>query len=479
MGQARVVTRFAPSPTGFLHIGGARTALFNWLFSRRHGGEFRLRIEDTDRARSTQDAIDAIFDGLAWLGLDHDGAVVFQSQRGDRHRETAERLLSCGDAYRCYATEEEIAIARSRARKENRPVLFQSPWRDRDPRNAPDLPYVVRLKAPQSGSVRIHDAVAGDVGWNAETIDDLVLLRSDGSPTYMLAVVVDDHDMGISHVIRGNDHLGNAGRQALIYRACGWDLPTFAHIPLIHGPDGKKLSKRHGAVGVAEYRKEGYIPEAMRNYLARLGWSHGDDELFSTNEAVKWFDLGSVGSSPSRFDSRKLDSVSAHHLRASDDDMLTDQLAEWLLETGGQPLLDTQRDTLRRAMQVLKQNAKRLPDILDRATCLLSRPTPPGLDDLSAELDLDLEKAGDLVELARMHVILDDECGDDLDARIRGVAERADVKPAKVFKLLRAVLAGSGVRNAPSVSDLVQLLGKEECSTRFDRISGRIQTVDG
>ena len=473
------MTRFAPSPTGFLHIGGARTALFNWLFSKRHGGEFRLRIEDTDRARSTQDAIDAIFDGLGWLGLDHDGTVVFQSQRSDRHRETAERLLTCGSAYRCYATEEEIAIARDRARKENRPVLFQSPWRDQDPRNAPDQPFVVRLKTPQSGTVRIHDAVAGDVGWKAETIDDLVLLRSDGSPTYMLAVVVDDHDMGISHVIRGNDHLGNSGRQALIYRACGWELPTFAHIPLIHGPDGKKLSKRHGAVGVAEYRKAGYIPEAMRNYLARLGWSHGDDELFSTNEAVKWFDLGSVGSSPSRFDSKKLDSVSAHHLRASDDDVLTELLADWLLLTGRQPFHVTQSDTMRRAMPVLKQNAKRLPDILDRATCLLSRPTPPGLDDLSADLDLDLEKAGELVELAHMHVILDNDFSDDVDARIRGVAERANVKPAKVFKLLRAVLVGVGIRNAPSVSDLVQLLGKEECSTRFERISVRIQTVNG
>ena len=479
MGQARVVTRFAPSPTGFLHIGGARTALFNWLFSKRHGGQFRLRIEDTDRARSTQDAIDAIFDGLCWLGLDHDGAVVFQSQRSDRHRETAERLLSCGNAYRCYATGEEIAIARDRARKENRPVLFQSPWRDRDPRNAPDRPFVVRLKTPQNGTVRIHDAVAGDVGWKAETIDDLVLLRSDGSPTYMLAVVVDDHDMRISHVIRGNDHLGNAGRQALIYRACGWDLPTFAHIPLIHGPDGRKLSKRHGAVGIAEYRKAGFIPEAMRNYLARLGWSHGDDELFSTDDAVTWFDLESVGSSPSRFDSKKLESVSAYHLRASDDDVLTELLSEWLLETGRRPLLGNQRDTMRRAMPVLKQNAKRLPDILDRATCLLSRPTAPGLDDLSAELDLDLEKANELVELARTHVILDDGFTDEPDVRIRGVAERANVKPAKVFKLLRAVLAGAGVRNAPSVSDLVQLLGKEECSARFERISGRIQASNG
>ncbi len=478
MGQARVVTRFAPSPTGSLHIGGARTALFNWLFSKRHGGAFRLRIEDTDRARSTQDAIDTIFDSLGWLGLDHDGAVVYQSQRSGRHRETAERLLSCGNAYRCYATEREIAIERDRARKENRPVLFQSPWRDKDLRKAPDRPFVVRLKAPRNGTVRIHDAVAGDVGWKADTIDDLVLLRSDGSPTYMLAVVVDDHDMGISHVIRGNDHLGNAGRQALIFRACGWDLPIFAHIPLIHGPDGKKLSKRHGAVGVAEYRESGFIPEAMRNYLARLGWSHGDDELFSTENAVKWFDLGSVGSSPSRFDSKKLDSVSAYHLRVADDDVLTEQLSEWLLETGRQPLLDNQRDTIRRAMPVLKQNAKRLPDILERATCLLYRPTPPGLGELSAELDLDLEEADELVELVRMHVILDDEFAGDPVVRIRGVAEGANVKPAKVFKLLRSVLSGAGVRNAPSVSDLVQLLGREECSARFERISGRIQTVN-
>ena len=478
MGQERVVTRFAPSPTGFLHIGGVRTALFSWMFSRRHGGEFRLRIEDTDRARSTQDAIDVIIDGLSWLGLDHDGDVVFQSQRGDRHREVVERMLSRGHAYRCYATEEEIAIERERARKENRAVLYQSPWRDADPRNTPDRPFAVRLKTPQSGMVRIHDTVAGDVGWKAETIDDLVLLRSDGSPTYMLAAVVDDHDMEISHVIRGSDHLGNAGRQALIYRACGWDLPIFAHVPLIHGQDGKKLSKRHGAVGVAELRESGFTPEAMRNYLARLGWSHGDDELFSTEEAVSWFDLESVGSSPSRFDLKKLENVSAYHLRTSDDDLLTEQLSEWLLETDRQPLLDSERDAVRRAMPVLKQNAKRLPDILDRATCLLSRPTTPGLDDLSGQLGLDPEQTARLIELILDEVVGKTTVGTAPDDAIRIVADKANVKPASVFKFIRAVLAGPGARNAPSVSDLIQLLGNKECSARFEMISDRIRTVN-
>ncbi len=479
MGQEQVVTRFAPSPTGFLHIGGVRTALFSWMFSRRHGGKFRLRIEDTDRARSTQDAIDVIIDGLSWLGLDHDGDVVFQSRRGDRHREVAERMLSGGLAYRCYATEEEIAIERERARKENRAVLYQSPWRDSDSRITPDRPFTVRLKTPQSGTVRIHDSVAGDVGWKAETIDDLVLMRSDGLPTYMLAVVVDDHDMGISHVIRGSDHLGNAGRQALIYKACGWDLPVFAHVPLIHGPDGKKLSKRHGAVGVAEFRESGFTPEAMRNYLARLGWSHGNDELFSTEDAVSWFDLESVGSSPSRFDLRKLDNVSAYHLRTSDDDVLTEQLSEWLKATGRQPLLDSERDTVRRAMPVLKQNARRLPDILDRATCLLSRPRAPGLVDLSEQLNLDLEQTEKLIDLVLDEVVEKTTVGTAPDEAIRIVADKANVKPANVFKLIRAVLAGSGARNAPSVSDLIQLLGNRECSARFELISGRTRAVDG
>ena len=303
---SQVVTRFAPSPTGFLHIGGARTALFNWLFARHHGGTFLLRIEDTDRARSTPEATTAILEGLSWLGLDWDGEPISQFARADRHAEVAQAMIDAGTAYRCFASKEEIDIFREAERAAGRPPLYRSPWRDGGTAPA-DTPFVVRLKAPQTGETVVDDAVQGQVTWANDTLDDLILLRSDGTPTYMLAVVVDDHDMGVTHAIRGDDHLTNAARQTLIYQAAGWDVPQFAHIPLIHGPDGAKLSKRHGALGVEAYRDMGYPAAAMRNYLARLGWSHGDDEFFTTTQAIEWFALDSVGKSPARFDFKKLE----------------------------------------------------------------------------------------------------------------------------------------------------------------------------
>ena len=315
-----VVTRFAPSPTGFLHIGGGRTALFNWLYARRHGGKMLLRIEDTDRERSTAAAIAAIIDGLTWLGLGWDGEIIFQSTRAQRHRQIAEQLLAAGNAYRCYATPEELAAMREAARREGRAKLYDGRWRDRDPSEAPPgVKPVIRLKVPVTGETVIEDQVQGRVVWQNSDLDDLVLLRADGSPTYMLAVVVDDHDMAVTHIIRGDDHLTNGARQKNIYEALGWTVPVMAHIPLIHGPDGSKLSKRHGALGVDAYRAMGYLPTAMRNYLVRLGWAHGDQEIFSTEEMIAAFDLPQIGRSPARFDFAKLENLNGHYIRATDD----------------------------------------------------------------------------------------------------------------------------------------------------------------
>src|SRR5580692_7350409 len=318
-----VVTRFAPSPTGFLHIGGARTALFNWLYARGRGGKMLLRIEDTDRERSTQAAIDAILDGLNWLGIGWDGEVVYQFARAARHREVVEELLASGNAYRCYASPDELKDMREAARREGRPRLYDGRWRDRDPADAPPgIKPAIRLKAPLTGEIVIEDQVQGRVVWQNENLDDLVLLRSGGTPTYMLAVVVDDHDMGVTHVIRGDDHLTNAARQKQIYDALAWPVPVMAHIPLIHGPDGSKLSKRHGALGVDAYRALGYLPEALRNYLVRLGWSHGDQEIFSTEEMIAAFDLPQIGRSPARFDFAKLENLNGHYIRHAGDQSL-------------------------------------------------------------------------------------------------------------------------------------------------------------
>ena len=373
-----VITRFAPSPTGFLHIGGARTALFNWLYAKRFGGKFLLRIEDTDRERSTQAAVDAILDGLKWLGLNWDGEAISQFQRAERHREVAEQLLASGGAYRCYASVEELQQMRDKARLEGKPMRYDGRWRDRDPAEAPPgVKPVIRLRAAQEGETIIDDKVQGKVVFANKELDDLVLLRSDGNPTYMLAVVVDDHDMGVTHIIRGDDHLTNAARQTQIYQALGWDVPVMAHIPLIHGPDGAKLSKRHGALGVDAYRALGYLPVALRNYLARLGWSHGDKEFFSTEELIDAFDLGAIGRSPSRFDFAKLENVNGHYMRATSDDELYKALIDALPYLPGGPEVAAKLDEhksaqLRAAIPGLKERAKTLVELLDGAGFLFA-----------------------------------------------------------------------------------------------------------
>jgi len=458
---ARVVTRFAPSPTGFLHIGGARTALFNLLFARHHGGSFLLRIEDTDRARSTQAAIDAILDGMRWLGLDWDGEVTYQFARAARHAEVAHQLLAAGHAYKCFATAEELEAMRAEQRANKQPLRYDGRWRFRDPSEAPEgAPFVIRLKAPRDGSVTIEDRVQGPVTVANAELDDFVLLRSDGTPTYMLAVVVDDHDMGVTHVIRGDDHLNNAFRQLPIYRAMGWPEPVYAHIPLIHGADGAKLSKRHGALGVDAYRDElGILPEALSNYLLRLGWGHGDDEIISREQAIQWFDLDGVGKSPSRFDLKKLENLNGHYIREADDERLAALVAARLgLETN-----DSQRALLRRSMAFLKPRAANLLELVDGAMFLF-RTRPLELDEAAAAL---LE--GDArALLARVHAALDAAGSWDteaLEAAVRSVADDAGVKLGMVAQPLRAALTGR--RTSPGIFDVLALLGREESLGRI------------
>ncbi len=467
MSDQPVVTRFAPSPTGYLHIGGARTALFNWLFARHFGGQFRLRIEDTDRARSTDAATAAILRGMEWLGLDHDGDVVSQFERAGRHAEVARQMLDSGHAYKCFSTQDEIAAFREAAKAEGKSTLFQSPWRDVDPANHPDAPYVIRLKAPRDGKTVIRDQVQGDVTFRNDQLDDMICLRSDGTPTYMLAVVVDDHDMGVTHVIRGDDHLNNAARQTLVYQAMGWDIPVWAHIPLIHGPDGKKLSKRHGALGVEEYQAMGYPAAAMRNYLARLGWSHGDDEFFTTEQAIEWFDLSGIGKSPSRFDFKKLDNLSGQHIAAMEDGDLMRELAAFLAATDQPPLSDEQNDVISRAMYCLKERAKNFPQLLEKAAfALISRPIEP--DEKAAKF-LDNVSRGILKQLTPK---LQDVSWtrDALEEVATKVAEANDAKFGKIAGPLRAALAGRTA--TPSVFDMMLVLGREETIARLTDATG-------
>ncbi|MDA8232320.1 MAG: glutamate--tRNA ligase [Magnetospirillum sp.] len=464
-----VVTRFAPSPTGYLHIGGARTALFNWLFARHHGGVFRLRIEDTDRARSTADAVDKIFDGLKWLGLDWDGEPVFQFARAARHAEVARRLLDEGTAYRCYCSQEELAAIREEQRAKGLPMRYPGIWRDRDPAEAPaGVPPVIRLKAPQDGETVIADLVQGEVRVSNGQLDDMILLRADGTPTYMLSVVVDDHDMGITHVIRGDDHLTNAFRQFQLYRACGWDVPQFAHIPLIHGPDGAKLSKRHGALGAEAYRDMGYLPEAMRNYLLRLGWSHGDDEIISTEQAVEWFNLDSVGRSPARFDFTKLAALNAHYLRQADDGRLT-ALVQPLVEARLGHAVDAEGERrLRAAMTGLKERAKTLAELADSALFLV-RARPLAMDDRAAKL---LEEgAGDLAAFRAVLGSVASWTKDALEDSARRFAEERNLKLGKVAQPVRAALTGASV--SPPVFEVMEILGRDESLGRIDDAGGR------
>ncbi len=458
-----VVTRFAPSPTGYLHIGGARTALFNWLFARGRGGRFLLRVEDTDRARSTPEATQAIFEGLRWLGLDWDGEAVSQFSRIERHAEVAHEMVARGGAFRCFATKEEVDAARARAQAEKRPLGFQSPWRDAGPGDWPDAPYVVRLKAPREGETGVDDLVQGPVRWGNDQLDDLILLRSDGVPTYMHAVVVDDHDMGVTHVIRGDDHLTNAARQSLIYRAMGWPVPAFAHIPLIHGPDGGKLSKRHGALGVEAYRDMGYLPAALRNYLARLGWAHGDDEYFTTAQAVAWFGLDGVGRAPARFDFAKLADLNGRHMRDAADADLLAEIERLLAAQSRLALTAPQRTMLLAAMDGLKQRARTLIELIDSAYYILA-PGPVELDEKAEKL---LGGAGRDI-LAKLTPRLGDAsewCSEALEAVVRRFAEDEGLKLGAVAQPMRAALTGRST--SPGVFDVLTTLGRDTSLARL------------
>ncbi len=459
---AQVVTRFAPSPTGYLHIGGARTALFNWLYARGRGGKFLLRIEDTDRERSTPEATAAILKGMDWLGLDHDGEVISQFERAPRHAEVAQQLLAEGKAYKCFATQDEIAAFRESAKAEGRSTLYRSPWRDAAADTHPDAPYVVRIKAPQDGATVIEDKVQGDVTIRNDQLDDMVLLRSDGTPVYMLAVVVDDHDMGVTHVIRGDDHLNNAARQMMIYNAMGWDVPVWAHIPLIHGPDGKKLSKRHGALGVEEYQTMGYPAAAMRNYLARLGWSHGDDEFFTDAQALEWFDLGGIGKSPARFDFKKLENLSGQHMSALDDAALLHELQAYLVAAEQPVLPDAKISMMEQAIPFLKISAKTFPQLIEKAHFLLAD-RPLDIEEKAAK-NLDNVSRGILTELTP-HLQNASWSRNDLEHLLNRFAEDRDMKFGKLAGPLRAALAGRAA--TPSVFDMMLVLGREETTARL------------
>lgn len=458
----QIVTRFAPSPTGYLHIGGARTALFNWLYARRHGGVFALRIEDTDRARSTPQAIDAILEGMAWLGLDHDGDVVYQFARADRHRAVAEEMLAKGAAYRCFATQDELEAMRADQKATGKPLRYDGRWRDRDPAEGGDAPFVVRLRAPQTGETVIEDQVQGEVRFRNDVLDDFVLLRSDGTPTYMLSVVVDDHDMGVTHVIRGDDHLTNAARQRQIIDAMDWAKPVYAHLPMLHGEDGAKLSKRHGAQGIHEFQDLGYLPDAMRNYLLRLGWSHGDDETISTAQAIEWFNLESIGRSPARVDFKKLNNLNGHYLRIADDAQLTVETERLMARQDRPSLTPGQRQQLLHAMPGLKERAKTLVELIENAAFLfVARPLV--LDDKSGKILGPDARA----RLGRLVQALDGVSwtAPDIEAAVRSFAETEQAKLGDVAQPLRAALTGRSV--SPPVFDVMAILGQEETLARL------------
>tara|TARA_R110002096_G_scaffold342687_3_gene535721 strand:- start:40049 stop:41464 length:1416 start_codon:yes stop_codon:yes gene_type:complete len=461
----KVVTRFAPSPTGFLHIGGARTALFNWLFTRHHGGEFLIRVEDTDRKRSTPEAVEAIFDGLGWLGLEGDRETVFQYEGRARHAEIAHSLLEQGKAYKCYASKEELADMREAAKAEGRTLGYDGRWRDRDPADAPEgVDPVIRFKAPQTGEIVIKDHVQGDVTVQNKELDDMILLRADGTPTYMLSVVVDDYDMGVTHIIRGDDHLTNAARQAQLINAIGWDLPEYAHIPLIHGPDGAKLSKRHGALGVDAYRDMGYLPDALKNYLLRLGWAHGDDEIISEAQAIEWFDLDGVGKSPSRFDFTKLENLNGIYMReTASDQTLREGCLPFLEQKIGRPLGDDEKEQLLSALAELKNRAKNLIDLAENATFLFAkRPLeiiPKAMKSLDDEGKTTLSKIHHDLEG------VNEWSRENLQSAIENFVEREEIGFGKVAQPLRAALTGSNV--SPGIAEVLEWLGRSESLARI------------
>src|SRR5690242_204294 len=464
-----IVTRFAPSPTGFLHIGGGRTALFNWLYAKRHGGKMLLRIEDTDRERSTAAAINAIIDGLTWLGIAWDGEIIFQFSRAARHRQIAEQLLASGHAYHCYCTPEELTAMREKARAEGRNRLYDGRCRHRDREDAPAaVKPVIRLKSPMTGETVVDDQVQGRVVWQNENLDDFVLLRSDGTPTYMLAVVVDDHDMGVTHIIRGDDHLNNAARQTQIYQALGWTVPTMAHIPLIHGPDGSKLSKRHGALGVDAYRALGYLPAAMRNYLVRLGWAHGDQEIFSTEEMTAAFDLAHIGRSPARFDFTKLESLNGHYIRGSDDGDLVTALEEVLPHIQGGDTLAAKlspalREQLATAMPGLKERVKTLVELFE-ASRFIWADRPLAMND-QARAILTPEAMTNLAAVLPELEGLPGWEAPTIEAAVRSYAERAGPKLGQVAQPLRAALTGK--TTSPPIFDVLTVLGRDESLARL------------
>jgi len=464
-----IVTRFAPSPTGFLHIGGARTALFNWLYARGRGGKMLLRIEDTDRERSTEPAIGAILDGLKWLGIDWDGDTVYQFARAGRHREVAEQLLAEGKAYHCYASADELKEMREKARAEGKSKLYDGRWRERAASEAPaGVKPTIRLKAPLDGETVIDDQVQGRVTWKNENLDDLVLLRGDGNPTYMLAVVVDDHDMGVTHVIRGDDHLINAARQKQIYEALGWEIPSMSHIPLIHGPDGSKLSKRHGALGVDAYRAMGYVPEAVRNYLVRLGWSHGDQEIFSTEEMIKDFDLPAIGRSAARFDFAKLENLNGHYIRHADDQSLVTMFEDVLnyVPNGSDvkaKLNDTTRAQLLQAMPQLKERAKTLIELIDSAYYIFAD-RPLAMEPKAAAL-LTPETRVLIGQLRNALEAVTDWSAATTEAATRAFAETAGIKLGAAAQPLRVALTGK--TTSPGIFDVLAVLGRQECLARL------------
>lgn len=465
-----IVTRFAPSPTGYLHIGGARTALYNWLFAQHHqqygdGGKFLLRIEDTDRARSTDGAVAAILDGMKWLGLEWDGEAISQFERADVHRAAVEKLLANGNAYKCYCSPEELIEMRDVARAEGHKRMYDGRWRDRDPSCAPaGVSPVIRLKAPMEGDTTIADLVQGDVIVANEQMDDMVLLRADGSPTYMLAVVVDDHDMDVTHVIRGDDHLTNSFRQTQLYQALGWETPTFAHIPLIHGPDGAKMSKRHGALGVDAYRDQGFLPEALRNYLLRLGWSHGDEEIISTEQAIEWFDLSSVGRSAARFDFAKLTNLNGNYIRSADNEDLSKLITSTLKEKFDGKLAEATPDRLKKGMDELKERAKTVVELSENAEFYAKiRPlemTEKALSMLDSDSLLHLSNVlKELSELANWQV-------EEIEKTVKAFAEAAELKLGKVAQPLRAALTGTTV--SPSIFNVMAVLGRDEALGRLE-----------
>lgn len=457
-----VVTRIAPSPTGDMHIGTARTALFSWLYARGRGGKFLLRIEDTDQVRSTESATKGILEGMAWLGLDYDGEAVSQFERAERHAEVAREMLAAGKAYKCFSTQEEIEAFREEARARKESTLFRSPWRDADPSTYPDAPYVIRVKAPREGVTVVKDRVQGDVTFKNDQLDDMILLRSDGTPTYMLAVVVDDQDMGVTHVIRGDDHLANAARQMMIYEAMGWPVPVYAHIPLIFGPDGKKMSKRHGAVGVKEYQAMGYPAAGMRNYLARLGWSHGDDEFFTDEQAKAWFDLDGINKAPARFDTKKLENICGQHIAIMADAEILSEI-DGYLEAAGEPALSSQqKERLSAALESVKGSSKTYPQLLEKARfALVSRPVDM---DEKAQKQLGSVSNGILEELTP-HLQSASWERDALEEAVGRVMEAMEIGFGKVAGPLRSALAGRAV--TPSVLDMMLVLGREESLARI------------